>query len=429
MKMIYCLLLLLCAYYCKGARAEPGKPLGIGDKVPNIHFTDILNSSKPTANLYDFKSKLVLIDFWATHCGACIHKFPMLDSMKKACKQDLNILLVNNSPHDTREKVGKLFDRFRNTNGIALSLPVVLGDTTLDAMFPHNYIPHYVWLDSTFTVIAITGTNEVNAIRISDFIAGKPISFLDAEMLKGFNKHLPLFINGNGGSGKQLLYRSTVSSYIPGLPSATYVTKDTAGLVKQILLTNQPILEFIKTAFQYFEYPPRFKWTPEIQEELDWEGRKGEWFIENSYCYELITKPIPYEKALLQIREDIQRYFGYRAQIRNLVTSCYVIHTDSILLKRFPAKTLKPIQDPSAKDKPVLHFQTLFDCAEFLNQILPLPVVNESGYTKPVDIDISGVSAQDIELIKKALARYGIYITEAKRPLDQFFIYHTTNQY
>jgi thiol-disulfide isomerase/thioredoxin len=30
-----------------------------------------------------FNGKLMILDFWATWCGACISKFPKLDSLQK----------------------------------------------------------------------------------------------------------------------------------------------------------------------------------------------------------------------------------------------------------------------------------------------------------------------------------------------------------
>jgi thiol-disulfide isomerase/thioredoxin len=43
----------------------------IGKPAPDIHFTDVLNDTKSSYKLSDFKGKVVIIDFWATWCASC----------------------------------------------------------------------------------------------------------------------------------------------------------------------------------------------------------------------------------------------------------------------------------------------------------------------------------------------------------------------
>jgi hypothetical protein len=44
-------------------------------------------------------------------------------------------------------------------------------------LFPHQQIPHCVWLDSNCKLIAVTHSKEVNAANITAWLSGKPISF------------------------------------------------------------------------------------------------------------------------------------------------------------------------------------------------------------------------------------------------------------
>ena len=123
MKQIYCFLLLLCPCFTK---AQSTKQLSVGDKVPDIQFTQMVNSKSQTASLSQFKGKLVILDFWATWCSACIKNFPLLDSMQRLHTDKLQVILVNTATtHDTKEKITKLFSRLANTWGRQSVLPVV----------------------------------------------------------------------------------------------------------------------------------------------------------------------------------------------------------------------------------------------------------------------------------------------------------------
>jgi len=61
------------------------KPLKIGDKVPDIEFklVDSKTGGISKGKLSDYKGKLVIIDFWASWCYSCLHKFPKMDELQK----------------------------------------------------------------------------------------------------------------------------------------------------------------------------------------------------------------------------------------------------------------------------------------------------------------------------------------------------------
>src|SRR5688572_26528195 len=79
------------------------KELKIGDIVPDIEFL-MVNYSKPTARLSDFKGKVVILDFWATWCGSCIEAFPKIDLAQKEFGDRLQVILVNSrATKDTKD--------------------------------------------------------------------------------------------------------------------------------------------------------------------------------------------------------------------------------------------------------------------------------------------------------------------------------------
>ncbi|MCP9749663.1 TlpA disulfide reductase family protein [Ferruginibacter sp. HRS2-29] len=304
MKRFLWLLLLLCPYMSM-ARQTPG--LKVGDKVPNVVLRNITNYKKTTAKLYDFKSRLLLIDMWATTCAPCIREISMLDSLKQCFPGQLSVVAVN-SLTDTKERLDKLLARLQ----LKLTIPMVLGNTELQSLFPHSAVPHFAWVDSNFNVMAITGGSSVTAERLANFLRSGRISFSEKDELVQFNKQEPLFTNGNGGDGKQLIARSTFSNYIYGIGSTNQRSTDSTGGITRVLLTNKSVEDLLMRAYNYAPETLRFKW----------EGIP----ITGEFCYELITPPITEKEMLRLFREDIARYLKLSAEIINDPAPTLFIH-------------------------------------------------------------------------------------------------------
>src|SRR5437762_2979892 len=52
----------------------------------------------------------------------------------------------------------------------------VTDDTVLNKYFKHSVFPHYIWIDKSGKIIAITDGNEINETNILKVISGRKLS-------------------------------------------------------------------------------------------------------------------------------------------------------------------------------------------------------------------------------------------------------------
>lgn len=156
--------------------------LSIGDTLPAIAIQVFDKGNIQSSNTASYKGKGLLLDFWATWCTACYKKFGLLDSLQKKYSNQLQIILVcAKNTGDNREKIDA-FTKNITVDLPSFSLPVVIGDTIADHLFPHKIIPHYVWIDAHGVIKAITGSEPVTEENIARLLSNKSIKNLPTEL-------------------------------------------------------------------------------------------------------------------------------------------------------------------------------------------------------------------------------------------------------
>ncbi len=156
---------------------EALKPLKIGEKIPLAVYEQAMpvtidqGAGLGSIRLSDYKGKFILLDFWAAWCSSCIKKFPMLDSLQQKYKDEVAIILVNTkSTRDTRQAMQDIL------NGSAApffssNLNNIYGDTLLNTLFPHPYLPHYVWLGKKGELKVISDSSILNENTLKALLA------------------------------------------------------------------------------------------------------------------------------------------------------------------------------------------------------------------------------------------------------------------
>ncbi|RYD93697.1 MAG: TlpA family protein disulfide reductase [Sphingobacteriales bacterium] len=129
------------------------KPLKIGSKLPESFWMQehLVYAKGKTIkqNLSQYRNKLLILDFWATWCSSCTHKFRYIDSLQKEYEGLAVVLLVDaKSTRDTPEKIAVTMKRFND------QLTTLMADTVLSQQFVHTSVPHYIWIAGGYFLAA-----------------------------------------------------------------------------------------------------------------------------------------------------------------------------------------------------------------------------------------------------------------------------------
>lgn len=421
MKLIYCLAIILCPY---GNMAQPIKPLNIGDEVPDIELTNVYNYPLSTIHLSDLKGKLVILDFWSTWCGACIESFPKMATLQKEFGDELQVLLINTYNGDSAGRVKPFFEKRKQRTGLGMELPYSLLQTSLAEYFPYKFIPHYVWIDKAGKVIATTSQLEVTHSNIKAAIENNNTAMHTKQDMLDFNPDVSLFVNGNGGTGNEYVYRSIFTHYIEGIGNATGLTRNDSGKIIRFYMFNASLGMLLRTA-----YSSQMKYSPgRIINELKnpslfYPQNDGDTsFYKNRYCYEIDMAAATLDSIFKCIREDIARVFHVIVKNEQRLVKCLVLRATE-KLHNSKSRGGEGIVSLEKSDlKKYIHNQPVSTLAAILNDLpafKDVTVIDNTGIAYNIDLEFpQSLFDMDIPSLQKKLEAAGFVFTEEKRKLD-----------
>lgn len=400
----YCLPLFLCLASTGFAQplSDSIKPLNVGDDAPQITFSNLYNSSSKTLAFAELKGKLVILDFWGTWCGACIENFPRLQSLQQKFPSALRIIMVNEQPEKNAAAIKLFFDNRKRKFNESNILPSILQDSILTKYFPHTGIPHYVWIDTAGKVAAITSSDAVNEKSIATMLQTgiAPTDFKNDQLI--YDPAYPMLSDVNKADDSVILYRSLITRSVKKMGSPSGLIEDTA-----LRVTKHYELNFPLSTLFIMAYPDVFIFPPN---RTIYEVGKADMKVE--YCYELITPPISRKEISLYMQQDLYRNFRMVARIENRDMPCYIISgKPKVILKKKDNLVLNSAQHIINEN-----VQTVID---FFSSLLGKPVINETGISEKVNIDLPGnvESFSGLQLID-FIKNLGFNIVEVSKKMD-----------
>ncbi len=424
MKRKICLLALLCLF---GSVVAQNKNSGlvIGDRVPDVVLTGVINHSTDQIRLSEYKGKLLIIDFWATWCSPCIAMMPKSDSLQKAFADQIQILPVT---YQSEKDVKRLLAKASKLKNV--TLPFVTGDTVLTKLFPHKELPHYVWIDKTGTVVAITGRHEVNAVTIKKMLAESGQALVQKkDAMKPYDPETPLLFQPLDIQRKQILFQSLLSSYVEGVQSRFDVIRDERGSVTRITMANAWIQLMFSLAWSdETRYFSRNRIVLEVKDpSVLISNQEGEplkvWLRNHAWCYEVIVPKLLSAKVFEIMRSDMTRLFPqYIASVEKRAMPCLVLVRTSDIDKLKSSQT-SSVSNADAFSLSITNssIQLLVSQLNHYLQHVNKPVVDDTGYKGNVDVNLDA-RLSSVDDLRKALKAYDLDLIEKKYDIEVLVI-------
>lgn len=385
----------------------------VGDKLPDLEFRNLINWMSPSVKLSRFKGKLVILDFWATWCAPCVGMMPKLESLQHKYRDRFQVISI------TAEDAAKALSTFKIKG---LQMMSVTRDTLLRQYFPHNGIPHYVWISSKGNVIAITGAEQINEKNIKFAIENDNISLPIKNDFLAQNQSSEISVTPNLTS-ENVFYKSEFSKWQgekaiwePGVNSIRLIRCPVFALCRfaysKKSLTPSPMLTLNRIILDIED------------KEKCITGGEDQSMIYNYHLIIPLDKRQDREQSDLKLlsilRNDIENAFGIKGEYRYQPTKCFVVTC--------PDSTKLIQNGTEANDNHVLRVnafkspisQLFFQLNDYYMSNY-IPVIDETrlkgNYSIAIETDWS-----DLEKIKKAFEAVGLRLVEAERNLEMLLL-------
>jgi thiol-disulfide isomerase/thioredoxin len=429
----------ICLYLCQAkAEAQAGTPLlsskaaylKIGDTLPDLLLENAENFEKQSVRLSDFRGRLLILDFWGINCTSCIAAMPKMQQLQNTFGHKIQILMVTKN---TQAQVKKLKDRLPILQKI--KLPMVNNDTVLSRWFSFSTVPTHVWIDEKGIVRYITDGWETTYEKIENYLQGEAIHMAFKEDKKDFDPTVPLWLEGGGRQVKHLKYYSFIMGRLTDSRTSTYsVMPDSCNGVIELKATNRSIINLFQQAFDEgdkydytFSNPNRVRlefYGAEAYKYPDDANKYDEWCNKNLFCYELV---LPKEKAnsLYEVmKQDLERFFGLKGSIEKRKVSCLVLERTGAKDKIRPDKDENYYVNLNAfesnltiRNAPMTNLKKQLENVYWKR----FNILDETNYKGNITLELN-VDLANLELLKKALLKYGLKLSEQEREIDMLVI-------
>lgn len=399
------------------------KSIKVGESLPESFWTtplQVVNHPQKTINLIADKDKLILLDFWATWCSACLKKFPQMEELKKKFSDKINIIAVTDQNRATIEKF------FASSNGQRYKDVVsVVDDKMLNQMFPHTAVPFIVWIKDG-KIINTTDGGQVNEQTITEVLKNETSSL---QTVIQINRKRPLMLSENFELEKLsriVGYSLFAKGRIRAIPFGSGFHRD-GKIVYGRQFTNFSLMNIYRgISYELFrEFGDKFSDKRLINltknpEAIDFNTTTGGNF-EKLYSIEYIVPKEEANNLYPRMLRYVNENSNYVASIEKKPVKCLVLRKTSNSNK-MASKGGEPIGNvlkaPYMLRNVSLDF--LLSALEATNDITTLPAIDETGYLGKVDLQFSNF--QDLKTIQKELSAYDLELVEIVKELPMLIV-------
>jgi len=405
-----------------GADGLSIKPLKVGDSIPQWlwnHPVEAANhvTGKTTISLQEYRTKkLIILDFWATWCTACIKGFPKIQTLNTEFVKDIVILPVSDESDERTDKF------FQGVGQEYRYLTSVINDKILNRSFPHRGIPYYVWIRDN-KVIATT-----DGFEITDENIRKAISSSESQIqsIKKIDRKIrPLLQSSLVDSTMNVqAYSIFINGYIRGMSAGSFARYTPQGKVYGRQFANLPLKDmYFGIATHLFKEKQQHFYSKLMFTEcadpslLDADPTAPlEKYSPKTYSYEL-NVPFDRTDSLYEFMlADLNRYTNFVATMEKRDLKCLVLKkcTENEKLKSKTVASESSFKNAAVRLRKVPlsyllnHLNALKTFEEYF--------VDDSGIDYLIDIDLGDKSS--IKALNEGLHLYGLTLVNEIRPVE-----------
>ncbi len=386
--------------------------LKIGDTVPDLPITQIINDEKTSSSIAEYKDKLLILDFWDTFCGSCINALAKVDTLQKVFGTQVKMLPVT---YQSAEVINTFLigSKFLGQNKV--DLPYAVGDKVLRERFKHRTISHLVWIYKG-EVKAITGTALLSKANIQLILDGKQPDWFMKDDDMGYDLNKPIFKIHEGAY--KIGQKGAVRGYLPGVLIKTIAIVNNENGTLRTFFVNRDVLGLYLSQWAIIK-PHDFVPGPqriilEVKDPTKYTYNSKEvkdvWNSKHSICYERLD-PIGTDKVKIAraVVSDLDSLLGLLGRWEKRMKNCLVI-------SNIDTATDLPKYEGRKIPKKGRELFSIRLSLEFA-QINP-PVVDETNYKGKTDI----LKWIDLNDLKAQLLEEGFILKKEPRLIDVFVL-------
>lgn len=327
--MKYYIIALLLSFAALAEGQVKQGSLQVGSQFPGMEPIKLLSGG--VLDLQSSQSKVIILEFFDTYCTSCIASMPKLKALQKSMDGKIEIYMLTYQDKNTIENFYKKNKFLQEKKAI---LPTIVADTVLHQMFPHQSVPHSVWIYKGL-VQAITHADYVKEKYLTDLLLKGKIDVPvkdDFKQLPTFNRELAIT-----NSDKSILGTVILSGYDSTLTqvSGLNINKDSVGNVS-VYFNNMDIFGAYTSLWTkikkptYLLLPQRIVWNVRDSSRYFYDEMSSksyqEWIRENGISYKRTQFGQQSEAGWAElILHDLNTMLGLQVQWTNKERLCLVL--------------------------------------------------------------------------------------------------------
>lgn len=402
-QLTICILALLTSFISLAQpKIDRSKELRIGDTFKSNQVVEILHDRVPEFDFSAYKEELLILDFFDTFCTLCIANMPKVVELQKEFEGKVKLLQV------TWQDKKIMQDMFRTNKFLKENQaypPVIFSDIVLRNLFPHQSVPHVVWIYKG-KLIAITAVDVLNTKNIQELLSNGKIS------LPAKNDYLPLSVIEEWVTDG--IAFSKVSAFNPGLKKSGYTFQmDSLSKKYRTSFNNMPILNIYlsllnkMTRKDYLITEQRLVWKVKDKTLYDYDENEKEptrWMEKNAICYERFDKI--HRTQIEQVKvvySDMNNFFGLNVYYGKAKRKCLVLSKTAVN----KSVEIKGANLQSLEGTSVLAF-----VVDYSKQYMP--VIDEVKSMENITLG----DYNNLGELNRQLSAYGLVLTPDEREID-----------